>query len=193
MKVDGFAQGYAILVAPVDLIANVTTQMASPLIIPPIDTAHAVPVNPNATTVVTNPALPGVALTIPAGTAKHADGSLYSGSLSISLVPEYGRPESRPVELRPGLSITIQPAGVVLDPPAPLTFPNVDNLPPGNDLDLWSLSPDTGTFTHVGTMRVSADGARIETVIGGVRKTAWHFPLPPSPQPTQSGTDQVIG
>jgi len=180
-------------VAPVDLIANATTQLASNLTIPPIDTASAVTINPGATTVVSNPNLPGVSVTIPAGTAKNADGTLYTGSLSISPVPEYGRPESRPVELRPGLSITIQPAGITLDPPAPLTFPNVDNLAPGDELDLWSLSPDTGTFNLVGAMRVSADRQRLETISGGVRKTAWHFPLPPSPQPNQSGTDQVIG
>ncbi|TMI95982.1 MAG: hypothetical protein E6H01_14120, partial [Bacillati bacterium ANGP1] len=74
-----------------------------------------------------------------------------------------------------------------------ITFSNVDNMPPGNELDLWSLSPDTGTFQLAGTMRVSADGQRIETISGGVRKTAWHFPLAPNPQPNQSGNDQEIG
>lgn len=193
LVVDGFAAGYAILVAPVDLIPGVTTHLAAPLTLPTIDTAHAVPVTPTAATVVTNPDLPGVSLTIPAGTARGANGSLYSGTLSISPVPEYGRPESRPVELRPGLSVTIQPAGVRLDRPAPLTLPNVDRLPPGNELDLWSLSPDTGTFNLVGTMRVSDDGERLETISGGVRATAWHFALAPNPQPGQAANDQAIG
>ena len=76
LKVDGFSQGYAILVAPVDLIANVTTQLSSNLTIPPIDTAHAVTINPGATTVVSNPNLPGVSVTIAAGTAKNADGTV---------------------------------------------------------------------------------------------------------------------
>lgn len=178
---DGFALGYAILAAPVDLIPNVLNQLPSELRVPAIDTAHAVTVNPAVTTVISNPTLPNTTVTIAAGTAKNADGTNFTGALSISPVPEYGRPESRPVELKPGFSITIQPAGVVLDPPAPMTLPNTDHMPVGNEFDLWSLSPDTGTFLVVGRMRVSADGSKLEMIpgTGGVRKTAWHFALPP--------------
>jgi RHS repeat-associated protein len=178
LLVDGRTAGdYAILVTPVDLIANVTTQLPSNLALPLIDNANAVAINPAATTIVSNPNVPGVSVTIAPGAAKNPDGTFYAGRLSISPVPEYGRPESRPVELRPGLSITIQPAGVPLDPPAPITFANVDGMTPGSELDLWSLFPDTGTFLQVGTARVSPDGQSITTISGGVRKTAWHFVL----------------
>jgi len=190
--VTGFAHGYANLVAPVDLFVEVTNQLPQPLTLPPVDMTTAVTVNPNATTVVQSATL-NVSVTIPPHTAKNADGTDYTGVLTISPVPEYGRVEARPAELRPGLSITIQPAGVVLDPPVPITFPNVDNMAPGNELDLWSLSPDTGTFSLVGTMRVSADGQRIETVTGGVRKTAWHFPLAANPVPSDPQSAQQIG
>ncbi|TMI95983.1 MAG: carboxypeptidase-like regulatory domain-containing protein, partial [Bacillati bacterium ANGP1] len=94
--VTGFAQGYANLVAPVDLIANVTTQLPSPLTLPPIDTGTAVTVNPNVPTVVQSARL-NVSVTIPPHTAKNGDGTDYTGVLTISPVPEYGRPESRPV------------------------------------------------------------------------------------------------
>ncbi|MEW6248954.1 MAG: hypothetical protein AB1555_19965, partial [Nitrospirota bacterium] len=50
-------------------------------------------------------------------------------------------------------------------------------MAPGNELDLWSLSPDTGTFLVVGTMKVSADGTTVETITGGIRRTAWHFAM----------------
>ena len=190
LVVTGLPAGYANLVAPVDLIANTANVLPSPVTTPPLDLATAVTVNPAATTTLTS-ATAHVTVVIPPGRAKNADGTPFTGQLTISPVPEYGRPESRPVELRPGLSVTIQPAGVILDPPVPITFPNVDNLPPGNDLDLWSLSPDTGTFFQVGTMRVSADGQRIETVSGGVRKTAWHYPLPPNPLPNIAMNQQA--
>ncbi|MEK6762394.1 MAG: carboxypeptidase regulatory-like domain-containing protein [Nitrospirota bacterium] len=174
---NGFALGYAILASPVDLIPNVMNTLASELRVPVIDMASAVTVNPNAATVLGNPTFPAVSVTIPPHTAKNPDGTDYTGVLTISPVPEYGRPESRPVELRPGFSITIQPAGITMVTPAPITLPNTDNLPAGNELDLWSLSPDTGTFYVAGRMRVSADGSKLETVSGGVQKTAWHFAL----------------
>ncbi|MBA5871001.1 MAG: hypothetical protein GDA68_13550 [Nitrospira sp. CR2.1] len=191
LVVTGLPAGYANLVAPVDLIANTANVLPTPVTTAPLDLATAVTVNPAATTTLTS-ATAHVTVVIPPGRAKNADGTPFTGQLTISPVPEYGRPESRPVELRPGLSVTIQPAGIVLDPSVAITFPNVDNLPVGNDLDLWSLSPDTGTFFQVGTMRVSADGQRIETVSGGVRRTAWHFALAPNPLPN-TDTNQQAG
>jgi len=180
LVVTGLPAGYANLVAPVDLIANTANVLPTPVTTPPLDLATAVTVNPAATTTLTS-ATAHVTVVIPPGRAKNADGTPFTGQLTISPVPEYGRPESRPVELRPGLSVTIQPAGVILDPPVPITFPNVDNMSPGNEFDLWSLYPDTGTFLVVGRMRVSADGATVEMIpgTGGVRKTAWHFAMPP--------------
>lgn len=179
LAVTGLPQNFANLVAPVDLIPNVSNQLPQALTLPPIDTATAVTVNPAAITVLTSGTL-NVTVTIPPNTAKNADGTPYTGQLTISPVPEYGRPETRPVELKPGLSVTIQPAGVIMDPPAPITFPNQDNMAPGHELDLWSLSPDTGTFFVAGRMKVSADGTKLETLSGGVRKTAWHFAQAPA-------------
>lgn len=189
---NGFALGYAILAAPVDLIPNVMNNLASELRVPVIDMASAVTVNPNATTVLGNPAFPAVSVTIPPHTAKNPDGTDYTGQLTISPVPEYGRPESRPVELKPGFSITIQPAGIAFTTPAPITLPNTDNLPVGNEFDLWSLSPDTGTFYVAGRMKVSADGSKLETLSGGVRKTAWHFALAPAAS-VPNDQNRIIG
>ena len=126
---NGAPLGYAILAAPVDLIPNVMNTLGSELRVPVVDTAHAVTVNPAATTVITNPNLPNTTVTIAPGTAKNPDGTNFTGALSISPVPEYGRPESRPVELKPGFSITIQPAGITLTTPAPITLPNTVSRP----------------------------------------------------------------
>jgi len=180
---NGFAQGYVILAAPVDLIPNVMNSLASELRVPAIDLASAVTVNPNATTVLGNPAFPAVSVTIPPHTAKNPDGTEYMGVLTISPVPEYGRPESRPVELKPGFSITIQPAGITMATPAPITLPNTDNLPVGNEFDLWSLSPDTGTFYVAGRMKVSADGTKLEPSAAGCAKPPGILPWPQPPRP----------
>jgi RHS repeat-associated protein len=130
-----------------------------------------------------------VELEILGGSATNSDGTPFLGKLSINPVPDYGRPESRPEELRPGMAVTIQPAGVRFNPAARLTFPNADGVPSGNEFNLWSLSPDTGTFNIVGKSAVSADGQSVITVEGGVTASAWHFPLAPSPEPVQDDGD----
>ena len=66
-------------------------------------------------------------------------------------------------------------------------------MPPGNELNLWSLSPDTGTFNIVGKSAVSADGQSIITIEGGVTASAWHFPLASSPVPTPNQGNNFCG
>jgi hypothetical protein len=171
---------YAILAVAVNLIDGVLNHLGSPITLPDVDLDAEVQVDPNNTTIITNPNVPGVVLTIAAGSAKNSDGTPFTGKLSINPVPDYGRPESRPEELRPGMAITIQPAGVRFNPPAHLTFPNADAMAPGNELNLWSLSPDTGTFNMVGKGVVTGDGQSFVTTEGGVSASAWHFFLAPS-------------
>ena len=184
---------FAILAVSVNLIDGVLNDLDSPITLPDVDVESEVQVSSNFTTVVNNPNLPGVELAILAGSARNADGTPFTGKLSINPVPDYGRPESRPEELRPGMAVTIQPAGIRFNPPARLTFPNTDGMLPGNELNLWSLSPDTGTFNIVGKSAVSADGQSIITVEGGVTASAWHFPLASSPVPTPNQGNNFCG
>ncbi len=168
----GFHQG-------IQLLEGVTNVVERPFFLPRLAAESFTEVNPDATTVVSNPTL-GVALTIPADTARAEDGLPFDGTLSISAVPGGFAPEALPENLQPGILVTIQPLGVTFDTPVPITFPNVDGLKPGTETDLWSLNPETGQFAVVGRGRVSGDGLRIETISGGVRAADWHFPLPPS-------------
>ncbi len=168
---------YAIIAVAVELIDGVLNDLNSAISLPDVDVDAEVQVSTTFNTTVTNPSLPGVELEIIGGSATNPDGTPFIGKLSINPVPDYGRPESRPEELRPGFAVTIQPAGIRFNPPARITFPNADGMTPGNDLNLWSLSPDTGKFNIVGKSAVSADGQSIITVEGGVTASAWHFPL----------------
>jgi RHS repeat-associated protein len=184
---------YAILAVAVDLIDGVLNILASPITLPDVDVAAEVAVSPIFNTIVSNPSLPGVEVEIISGSATNPDGTPFTGKLSINAVPDYGRPESRPEELRPGMAVTIQPAGIRFNPPARITFPNADGMAPGNELNLWSLSPDTGKFNIVGKMAVAADGQSFITVEGGVVASAWHFPLASSPTPVANQGNSFCG
>jgi len=172
--------GYASFRTPLSLVANVTNPIGDPILLPRIDPDGTAMVDPGSNTVVENPDL-GVSIEIPAGTAENEGGGDFSGEMSISEVPADMPPMQLPRELQPGMLITIQPTGVNFTQPVPITFPNIDNLPPGFETNLWSLS-ETGVFTVTGRGKVSADGDRIETVSGGVWAATWHAPVPEPPE-----------
>jgi len=172
---DGSA--YAGFREEIELIAGVDNVVDRPFFLPRIAAESITPTNPNFFTTVTNPTL-GVTLTVPPGTAKDENGNDFTGELSISEVPRGLAPAELPDFLDPGLLITIQPVGVTFSTPVPITFPNIDNLPPGTQTDIWSLDAETGTFIVVGTGLVSADRTKIETIFGGIRASDWHFTLP---------------
>ena len=125
--------------------------------------------------------------------ARTADGELYTGPLSITVVPNCCTPSSMPgfVQAANPVIVTVQPLGISFDPPAPLDLPNLGGEAPGTVLDLWSLNPVTGAFEVVGTGTVSSDGTTIETTSGGLLQTDWHFfvptPVAGTPQFTFAG------
>ena len=160
------------------LIANTVNQVDRPFYLPRIDASSLTTVDPNATTMVINSGL-GIELEVPPNTAKDEAGNNFTGELSISMVPKDLAPAPLPEDIDPGMLITIQPVGVTFDTPVPITFPNTDNLPPGNEVDIWSLDPENGEFIVVGVGEVSADGSEINTISGGIIAADWHAPLGP--------------
>ncbi|MDQ2696738.1 MAG: hypothetical protein M3Z21_15445, partial [Pseudomonadota bacterium] len=54
---------------------------------------------------------------------------------------------------------TLQPAGIVFDPPAQVIYPNVEGLAPGDVADIFAFHHDIGQFVNVGPGTVSEDGA----------------------------------
>ena len=172
--------GYASFREALSLVAGVDNVIERAFTLPRVATQSLTPVVPGHSTKVENPTL-GITLTVAPDTAVNADGSPFTGELSISEVPPGLAPAALPAFLEPTLLITIQPAGVRFLEPVPITFPNIDNLPAGSEVDIWSLDPDAGEFTIVGVGEVSADGASIVTVSGGIRAADWHLLIPPLP------------
>lgn len=168
------------------IIANVINIIDRPLYIMAIDKAGETRVDPNGQTVVTNPNT-GVTVTIPPNTVVDDNGQLYNGAISVSPVPEQFTPAALPSTLNPSRVLTIQPMGLTFRNPAPITFPNTDNLTPGSEVDIWSLDHELGQFFIAGKGRVTADGKMVETIEGGIRESSWHFPMPPNFGPRGPG------
>jgi RHS repeat-associated protein len=161
------------------IVANVTNIVDRPLYIMAIDKAGETAVKPNARTVVNNPNI-NVTVSIPANTVVDDNGQLYGGPISVSPVPEQFTPAALPDTLDPSRVLTIQPMGLTFRNPAPIRFPNSDNLEPNSEVDIWSLDHELGRFFIAGRGRVSADRKWVDTIEGGIRESSWHFPLPPS-------------
>jgi len=71
---------------------------------------------------------------------------------------------------------TIQPGGAVPSQPLPITFPNVQNAPPGSQADLYFFDLATGGWAIWGTGTVSQDGTQVVSDPGfGLPRFAWHF------------------
>ncbi len=176
---------YASFRERIQLIANATKVIDRPFFLPrndpnsvmTVNGGTVTAVNPNETTIVTNPTI-GATLTIPPHTAM-LNGLEYTGAITISEVPGGLAPAALPSTLNPALLVTIQPPGVVFTQPLKLNLANREGLPTNNDMNLWSLDPNAGAFEIVGQGSIFTN--TINTVSGGVRAADWHFFGPPAP------------
>jgi hypothetical protein len=121
-----------------------------------------------------------VRLVVPAGThVTFPDGA--EQMLSIVRVPVNRVPMALPDGKFTRTVIAIAPAGTLFDPPLPVSFPNLDGIPPGTQVKLLSFVHEVGDFVQVGTATASADGRRVVSDPGsGIRVGAWHG-TPPDP------------
>ena len=164
---------YANFKGRLKILPNVLNRPHRDYMLPRVNPDHISMVNPARATTVSNSDI-GVSMTVPAETVMSSDGTMYSGPLSISMVPIDATPRELPEEFNPSLLITLQPVGMSFTTPVPITFPNTDNLAADTLLDLFSLS-ERGGFEKVGLGIVSSDGQTISIVEGGIRSTTWHF------------------
>lgn len=92
---------------------------------------------------VTLPEIPGFALEIAPGSVTFPGGG-RSGVVSVTLVHADKVPMTPNFGQAPRLIVTIQPAGALFDPPAPLTLPNVEAFAPGTVTEMYSFDHDLG-------------------------------------------------
>jgi len=160
---------------PMYTIAGRDNEIGMPVYLLPIDIARGLSVDDTHGGTLTLPELPGFSLTIGAGTATFPGGG-RTGTVSATLVHADKMPMLPTGGQQPRFVVTIQPPGVHFDPPAPINFPNVDGLAPGNIAEMFSFDHDLGQFVTIGTGTVSDDGSTLRSDVGvGIIKGGWHI------------------
>jgi RHS repeat-associated protein len=182
------AEGLPLLLGH-DVYQSLRNVIDRPIYLPAIDITNAKTIDPTVTQTVTSAAIPGSSVVVAANSLFTTENQPFTGQLSITTVPTALTPAALPDGLRPDLVVTIQPGDMVFTTPAPLSLPNRAGFAPGTQMDLWSINPLTGFFDKVGVGQVSADGAVINTVSGGIRNSSWHFFSPPPPTPNDPNKD----
>ncbi|MCA9048818.1 MAG: Ig-like domain-containing protein, partial [Planctomycetaceae bacterium] len=125
-----------------------------------------------------------------------------STAAAIIPVPPERIPGPLPPNLNPQLVVSIQASGATsFDVPAPVTFPNLEGLAPGEQSLIFSFDHDAGRWVVVGTGTVSSDGLTIESDPGvGIIAPGWHLTQPgvdaesgtPTEDPEWSDIQQIL-
>ncbi|HEY6333327.1 MAG TPA: DUF6531 domain-containing protein, partial [Blastocatellia bacterium] len=176
-------QTYPIITEPANVVAGQANQIPYNFYLPPIDTQYEVVVNPNATTVVTTPRVPGLQMTIPAGAnLTNLDGTPVS-TVSLTPVPPDRTPAPVPSNLSFQMVYTSQPGGATSSLPIPVVYPNLAGLSPGTVVPLYNFNHTTVEWQQYGTGQVSADGRTIAPQTNpstgqpyGLTTFSWHGP-----------------
>ncbi|MCA9047173.1 MAG: Ig-like domain-containing protein, partial [Planctomycetaceae bacterium] len=122
-------------------------------------------------------------VTYPAGSAQNVSGTAATRATVIPVDPNR-LPAPLPPGADPELVISVQAGSEAgfnaeslnFDVPAPVVFPNLQGLEPGEKTQLVSFDHDAGRWTPVGSATVSEDGRTIETDAGvGVLAPGWHI------------------
>ncbi|NEQ48278.1 MAG: hypothetical protein F6K00_33985 [Leptolyngbya sp. SIOISBB] len=173
-----------------EVYAGVDNVIDRPIYLPVLDLAsNSQSTDAQGNVTISNSTL-GAAVFVANNSLEDREGNPFSGTLSITEVPSDLTPAALPERLSPDLVVTIQPSDLVFTDPAELTLPNGGGWPPGTEMNLWSINPNTGDFEIVGQGTVTDDGSTIETTAGGIRNSSWHFFTPFAP-PTSALTVKV--
>lgn len=148
--------------------------LGMPIYLLPLDLGNGVPVDETRGGVLTLPNFPGFKLEIAPGSVTFPGGA-RSGLISVTAVHADRVPMTPGFGQQPRFIVTVQPANAIFDPPARLTLPNTDSLPPGAITEMYSFDHDIRQFVAIGTGHVSEEGSVIISDPGiGIVKAGWH-------------------
>lgn len=116
---------------------------------------------------------------IPVGSAVNDLGEGATTAFIVPVAPEF-LPAPLPPNLDPKLVVSVQTPGATnFDVPATVTFPNLDEMGPGEQMLLFSFDHDAGKFVVNGTATVNSEGTGVTSDVGvGINAPGWHFVQP---------------
>ena len=155
-------------------IPGVNNTLGHPVYLPALDTSNSQVVGGDQPVQLTMTGVPGLVYTVAPNSVTFPDGS-HVGTLTLSQVHGDRVPMAPPNGTAPRLVGTLQPAGVLFNPPIQMQLPNTDGLAPGQVEEIFSFHHDLEQFVVEGTARVSQDGSVVVTDPGfGLSVSGWH-------------------
>ncbi len=171
-------------------ISGQENSVGEPIRLPEVDVDNALLAGGDETVVIEMDGVPGMTLTVFPNSATFPDGS-STGMISLSQVKldKVPMPPPNGSTFMPP-AWTIQPAGIIFDPPAAISIPN-DGLPAGRIIDMFQFDHLLQQFVNIGTGTVVPDASVIKSDPGfGVVRAGWGgCGQPPPPQTCASSCD----
>jgi hypothetical protein len=165
----------------IDAISGVDNTIEPPIVVLPfLNTEGARLAGGPVDVVLTIPGVDGFQIKVFANSTYHRNpdtGELvqYSAFMSSSQVKFDKVPMPPPQGSTPLIVGTLQPGGIILNPPAQVTYPNVEGLAPGDVADIFAFHHDIGQFVNIGPGTVSEDGSVVTSDPGfGIVQSGWH-------------------
>ncbi len=149
---------------PVELTASQRLDLALPIHVPMSDASSATRLHGLSTQTVLTPGHPGASLQVAPGQTAFDSangGESARGTLAMVHIPRHLLPGALPNGMVSDVIFSIQPSGVVFDPPASITFPNYDGFAPRENVPIMQVSPVTAEWVQVGTATVNNAGTLI--------------------------------
>lgn len=164
----------------IDALSGIDNHLDQIVILPFLDMAGAELAGGDEDVVLTMAGVPGFAIKVFARSTFRRDsdtGALVQQpvEMSSSQVKFDKIPMPPPQGSTPLVVGTLQPSGVILDPPAEVTYPNVEGLAPGDVADIFAFHHDIGQFVNIGPGTVSDNGSVVTSDPGfGIVQSGWH-------------------
>lgn len=184
---------YADLGYEVTVVQGQDNTFQMPALLPELDPASTLNVTGSQGGTLVLQADPRWQLMVNPGQAIFPNGTT-TGKLWVTAVPADKIPMPPADGKYSSVFVAVEPPNVKFNPPAQVTFPNVDNNPPGAVLDIVSFDHNVGMFLAIGKGKVSDDGQTITSLPGsGLVHGGWHYTAPPVPGPSTNVIGTIQG